>query len=343
MPMQTTIIPSRIDANSVDNEYIVLDSNEKITLGEDYQKDLVNSRKEISEHEIEIIELQANASVTPNDHDTLISDTFSDSNGYENSVDIGNSDTTFDTNKYKRENESRSDNSHGEGFASSGNFSGYAGFKVVANKNCLIYSVTKNSGCTADTAYIFDSFGSLLSSGSFSGDIAVLDTPVEISNGSTYYVATKNDDDSTYTQIYGGTSNFPFEFTDINFTAYIDGTDPTSWNNEDTSYKKNIVTITTQDFPQSKTTKINLPTISGTVIATQLILNCPERETGDSITYNLSDGSNEDSGLAEETKNDITNLIDNPTNISINLNPKGNNATDGYPSVKSYCLKLWKS
>jgi hypothetical protein len=42
--------------------------------------------REVAEHEIEILELQANASIAPFDHDTMISDTYSDADGYENTV-----------------------------------------------------------------------------------------------------------------------------------------------------------------------------------------------------------------------------------------------------------------
>ncbi|MBU0959709.1 MAG: hypothetical protein KKB31_07220, partial [Nanoarchaeota archaeon] len=59
--------------------------------------------REVAEHEIEIIELQANASLTPFDHDTLISDTFSDTTGYNNLVNIGNTTAIFDTNKYSNQ------------------------------------------------------------------------------------------------------------------------------------------------------------------------------------------------------------------------------------------------
>ena len=93
----------------------------------------------------------------------------------------------------------------------------------------------------------------------------------------------------------------------------------------------------------TKIIECTLPSITGTVTDTQLIVRAPDRETGDSITYDVANATQTDAGKALDTKHVLVNLTTNPTKIKINLVPKSTTPTDGFPSTKTYALKLWKS
>jgi hypothetical protein len=76
-----------------------------------------------------------------------------------------------------------------------------------------------------------------------------------------------------------------------------------------------------------------LPTITGTVTDTQMVIN----GTIDGLTYELEDaGFNVDTGLAFNTKNPLVNLTGNPTIMRIKY-------TGTSSEVKTWALKLFKS
>lgn len=88
---------------------------------------------------------------------------------------------------------------------------------------------------------------------------------------------------------------------------------------------------------------ITIPTIIGTVKGTLLMIRDPDRESGDIINYDLKDASsNEDLTLAVDTVNLFSNLVSNPTQLRINLIPTASSATNGIPSIRSYCLYVFK-
>ena len=90
----------------------------------------------------------------------------------------------------------------------------------------------------------------------------------------------------------------------------------------------------------TKTIEIDLTTISGTVTATELVVN-GSLETGSTITYKLNNDTTDDTEETINTKNNY-NLTGVPTKLKILLNPKATSPTDGSPNVTTYCLKLWK-
>jgi len=93
--------------------------------------------------------------------------------------------------------------------------------------------------------------------------------------------------------------------------------------------------------PLPSQVNFNLPPISGNVTHTTLIVNA-EREAGDSITYDLTDGVDIEADNPIDTKNGLMVLTSNPTNLTINLTPKAINPTVGFPIIYSMCLILWK-
>lgn len=115
--------------------------------------------------------------------------------------------------------------------------------------------------------------------------------------------------------------------------------------NADASGAYNIESVTTGDgaTESTKIIDISLGTITGTVTHTELVINDIDRETGDDITYKLKNATQSDSNLTVNTKNAVVNLTTVPTGIEINLVPKSGTPTTGKPSIRTFCLKLWKS
>lgn len=353
MGINTTVIPSRIDASATDGEYITTTSEEKLTLGDEFFKQQAQT-------EIEIVELQANASVTPIDHDTLLSDTFSDSTGYEDSVNTGNTTATFDTNKYKRVNDASDgevdsylDATQDSGVGSSTanlemgtTFTSSESFDLVkmnlrlrafgsptGNMTANIY--TLNGSNEPDTLLATsDSVDISTLTGSYAWVEFAFSTPISLTATNQYYVVIEDipTDASNYVQWASNNGGTVGEYiARLNVTTWVIISD------KQRSYQ-------TFEAPRTNSTKvveIDLPTLSGTVLATELVLNDLDRETGDNITYDVTDGVTTDSGFGLDEKNDTT-LASNPTKIKINLVPKTTGATTGKPAVKTYCLKLWK-
>lgn len=158
--------------SSEDLTYIFQDDDwQLITL--DISQEVLDLATENAKQQIDIIELQANASVTPIDHDTLISDTFIDADGYKDSVNTGNTTATFDANKYQRNNTGGI-----TGLNAYYNFDETSGTTLIDEVNA--YNGT-NTGCTVNqagklnTSYLFTGSSYITLSSSLTDNVSVID------------------------------------------------------------------------------------------------------------------------------------------------------------------------
>ena len=335
MGINTTVIPSRIDASATDGEYVTTNDDDKLTLGSEFFK-------QQAETEIEIIELQANASVTPIDHDTLVSDTFSDTTGYENTVNTGNTTAVFDTNKYERNNSDGTETEIADGLTVSGSdFTEKIGWLFTPSTDLIISKVQVNSVSNDDTVGIYSSdLSSTLGEATIVGVEGTFSTPISLTSGTEYFIASSMGDNSGRTvsrSVYAAPHVFAGVGT-YSSSKYYSGSEYIT----DTTNARGIRGFTQAGLTPDAVIELDLPSLSGTVIATELVLNDPNRETGDAIVYDVTDGTNTDSSLDVAEKNDLSSLTANPTKIKIHLNGKATDPTSGTPSVKTYALKLWK-
>lgn len=291
---------------------------------------------ENAQQSIEIIELQANASVSPLTHDSIISDTFSDATGYNNSVNTGNTTALFSTNKYIRSSAGGGVNASGFSYGTTSD-NGKNGLKITAKLNCTITKITKDSQSNATTCYIRADDGTELATASFSGNDATFSQAIV--NGLSYHIEC---DKATalYTPSYLATGQtYPVVCNNLN---YVGG----SVNASDNTQAWNIASITTSGTAIDECVQIDLPAITGTITHTELVVNDADAETGTSITYKLIDNaSNQDDALAVNIQNaliscDGTKITNGKIEIQLH---KGAAGTSGKPSVKSYALKLWKA
>ena len=297
----------------------------------------------VVEHEIEIIELQANAGTEPFDHDSLISDTYSDSDGYDNTVNTGNTDANFDSNKYERDNDTGVEQNHAVAFTNTdGARSVPEGVKILINNTAYkILAIGKDPLCTADEAYILDSGKNIIATtDNFVGNIAKFSQPIELVAASAYYLAVDKPSGTYNGRNEGaGSPAYPIAGTEFNYTTGF------AANIDDATVLYNVTTAYAFTAQPSKLIEHDLPTITGSVVETQLIVRDSDRESGDEVNYQLEDGSaNVDQDLELNTLNPITALVSNPTKMRIKLIPANTtNPVDGSPAVRTYALKLWKS
>jgi hypothetical protein len=393
--------------NTNDLTYIFQDGDWKlITL--DVSQEVLDLATENAQQQIDIIELQANASVTPFDHDTLISDTFSDADGFKDSVNTGNTTAKFDTNKYVRKNNSLLSNlvSWWEFEETSGN---------------AIDPVSGNTGTA--TSINYSETGIINNCFDFNGSTSKVDMGAisEISGNWTIAFWGKTDSteisaDLINLKVNSGSDNLRLFFwgqsRSHGLTAFVPGGSHISLDSEDTNwhfivlgydgskvylYRDNVLVgsstpgVSVSDWSQfivgadisgiatldgkidelavwnrflsssertelwnsgngvglysltdeTETVEIDLPTITGTVTHTELIANYTT-ETGASITYKINNGTTDDTEEEINTKN-VYNLTGAPTKLKILLNPKDTEPSAKLPSIKSYCLKLWKN
>jgi len=271
------------------------------------------------EHEIEIIELQANATQTPLDHDTLISDTFSDADGYENTVNTGNTTLIHDTNKYKTGElatytvdddsvtSTTSNISYNCSILKDGYFSKLRGYVSSSSANI---TVTIKKGSTT----IYNEVHSV-SSNDYELTLNLSDYTEVFSNGdaATIQMAT------TYNMHYhsgASHSNAGFSISSQSINA-----------NHGASNEIEFINILTTGLVE-----IDLPTISGNVVATALVINGDDENTNYDITNGVG---TDESQIVGGIKNTISNFTGNPTKIKIKL-------TEANKFVKTFCLKLWK-
>lgn len=410
--------------SSEDLTYIFQDGDwQLITL--DISQEVLDLATENAMQQIDIIELQANASVAPFDHDTLLSDTFSDADGYKDSVNTTNTTATFNTNLYKRTNPTdlttglmsyyKLDETSGttatdttgavngtstnvtvnqtgkinkaylfknasNGYISLGDnyrfqsedaFSLTAWIYPTANRgsgggagygriydtrptnggsNGFYWSINPNNGFTT-TAYGVEDYSTpnniiLNNQWSFvvytrnsNGLIKMYVNNVEVGS------VTRATIGSSGTVAYIGRAP---DNTTLNFDGLID--EFGIWNrvltaDEITALYNSGAGLSYDNFEfkqaPPQTVEIDLPTITGTVTHTELVIN-GTIETGASIKYKLYDDTESTDELDLNTKNQYS-LTNNPEKMEIILNPKETKPTNGNPSIKSYCLKLWKA
>lgn len=341
MVFQDTVIPSRIDSSSVDGYSIDVNSNSKLEIKPSFQAD--NIITPIAETSIDIIELQANATITPIDHDTIISDTFSDASGLRDTVNTTNTTAEFNTNKYG------TPVSYGSNTTTANLFTGgvdrngdinFCGIKITTGANKIkLISITQDTtnGTMVRARVGINANGTTpLAEASYVGATATFVTPV-ILNASTVYYLLHDNNGAAESMDWAATS-YPIEVTGITVNKGI-----LSAAEQNEAYGLLKFTYAVGIGVGTGIVEVNLPTIAGTVLATELVINDPNRETGDSVIYTIKNATESDTALAVNTKNNIINLTTVPTKIQINLIPKVSSPTLGTPSCKTYCLKLWKS
>ena len=89
-PLGNSIETTEITAGAITADKLGTGAVTNAKLADNAVTDDKISSNLLNRGQLEIIELQANTSVTPIDHDSMILETFSDADGYNNLVNTGN-------------------------------------------------------------------------------------------------------------------------------------------------------------------------------------------------------------------------------------------------------------
>lgn len=291
----------------------------------------INDKKIKSEdmalRQIEVLELQANASIIPTDYDTLVSDTFSDSTGYKDSVNTGVTNPLFETNHYIEFDENA-------GLAQDNYTSiNQSVNKLIAEADGIINRVAVSALNGGDvTIRIEKPAGNVIASktitaGADDYDIVEFtedDYSETLSNGDSFIVRVSGSGVGLYTK--NETQSFD--------KTYFKSDGSQSYLISCKSGKIPILAFKPSSVSQEII--IDLPSISGEVVATQLIA----RSEGRDVTYTLYDGTNSDTGLVVDTYNELVNvdgtaLSGQSQGLKIDMT--------GVSKVYGFVLKLWKA
>ena len=338
MTIGTTVIPSRIDASATDGEYVTTTTDDKLTLGNKFFK-------EQAETEIEIIELQANTGVTPLDHDSLVSDTFSDANGYEDSVNTGNTTGTFSTDEYTslavvETNDSTTSMIGAIGFNSS-KLKFQTSFIPDGEHTISIMGLYMRRAGTPTgniSISIFLADGSTNPTGASLGDSNSVNIASVVTSGNevipfTFPTPILLEAATRYCVVMTPTYAVSSSNHIISIGGASAGDNASQWNGsawvvDSGGYRTGFIFY---EIDADGMVEIDLPVISGEVLATALILN-----SDGGNTYKLIDtDSAEDDNLDLDTKNDLSSC--DGTKIS-----EGKIQIKLESNVKTYALKIWK-
>ena len=291
-----------------------------------------------TQQELAIIELRGAGSPDAIDHEELASVEYSTSGGYSEtgmSVDgattsiYNATDDTYEASKITTE---LSGNSMGT-FGTQGTRIGYE--IIVGASDITVLSLEKVGG-GATLGEIYDD-SSLLGSASYSGDKATFATPVVLTALGTYQVVSFGGG-----PVYDPTRDTSAAYPDVgafDYNATVNGS-PGSWSpfGGGTEHR-GPQDITLLELGEDLV--LTLPTFAGTVVGVLVIVNDVNRESGDSITYDITDGSFTDAAQALDQRNDFTLLTGNPTEITVKLTQKSSNPTEAFPSVRSTAILVF--
>jgi len=280
------------------------------------QSDVDALSLENAEQQIEIIELQANAGLPPFDHDTLVTDTFSDSTGYINTVNTGSTTAQFNTNNYRNTTVDQNSPLYSQNASVSNPImSGYCTCEGYISQVILRTGSSTNKTCT-----IRNQAGTIIAQKTQASTTTIFNfVPADYSqllNNETWTVQL------TLTSIYVKTDfpgyDSPFGTWGIDPGVYISSAD-TNNGTTFTAYPTNLYVV------------IDLPSIAGTVTDFAILSN------GTGIpTYDITDGATSQTGLTADGTKVVSTLAGVPTSITFYMDT-------AQTTFKTYCLKLWKA
>lgn len=285
------------------------------------------------ENALSILEIQAADTITPDTSAQIASDIFTEILGYNNTIDLTNTNSQFNENYFN--NFLSSNNAHARTMGNNyGSKTTREGVKITATTNGKIYAIKKNSNTLATKAYIYDAAGTgLLGSADFSGNYAAFSTPISITNTTSYCVLVDAAGGaiSCYNEHNGLTSTITETYCN-----YTDGVTANTTLNDNLNIIEEIFISSTNNNTIIQTSKIDLPSTPSKFI----IFAFRDETTGTgSITADISfdNGANYQTGIPLNTETSITNIGDEMI-LKLNLNA---GASAGTAEAQGYGVLFW--
>lgn len=296
--------------------------------------DLTSLEQQQLEQNINILINSASASSILNDYDEMFLDVFSDSTGYDNTIDIGNTTASFVTDQYVN---GGSETTLNSGFilnttAGDTNLGGYG---ISVDVTCELKSVTKSSECTGTTAYLRATpTGANIATASMVGNTATFSPTQTLTQGQNYAIMVGSGG-SGYTRDIQTSISYPVDGTHINLTGGV-------WSSTDvpeSTVAKNIDNIVTVLEPSDKIVQTNAISVITGVTNHQVYCHNTTAGTG-AITYDMSfdNGSTWDVDQELNTKNIASSTTGTQMIIKLNLDGIGEGNTS---FTKDYAVMLY--
>ena len=283
----------------------------------------------IQENAINILINSAGATTTLNDWDTMEADIFTDSDGYLDTIDTGNTTAVFSSDKYTTSSNTADENSiTGWG---NGNTTYYRGFDITATNNCNLVSATKESSCTATKCYIYNASNELLGTATFSGDIATFSN-VSLTASVSYRIGVGKDG-AYYMGRSSAGQSYPIAKTNITYTGAC--ANIITGGNNDCAY--NLLSITTS-ISSDSIVQTNTETITANPTAHQVYCKNTTTGTG-TATYNIS-FDNGSTWVTNQTFNTKNKSVHNGTQLILKVNLNGAGAGNT-AEAENYAVMLF--
>lgn len=310
--------------------------------------DLSGLEREQLIQNIDILTALAASSLAPSDYHTMFMDIFSDSSGYSNTIDTGNTDATFSTNLYQSvgTNDGGTIGTETSTLATSGQntIKGW-GFKVYASGYTLV-SVRKDANCTSTQVALTDTAdrSHVIDTATFSGNTATFSSPVPLTANKEYWVVSTSES-INHSRTPSTIASFPSDLTGGSATTYRctsnnnDGFAGTSSGNL-YLYNYDLLTIGGTASASTKYVQTNAITLDDNITAFQVYAK-NSLTTNATIQYALSfdDGSTWTDYKELDTK--YTNSTAG-TSIKIKFKLATTDATSSkYSKQYNYALMVW--
>jgi len=296
------------------------------------EQDLTYIDKQQLEQDINILINGASASSTLNDYDDMFIDIFTDTSGYDNTVDTGNTTASFSTNKYA--NGGSATDAHGQSsWSTAETQTGKTGVKIHTNMACSLLSFTKEGSSDSTVGYLLDSSKATIASANFVGNVCTFSTAQSLSNNTDYFLATDKGGAGHAIRATSAEA-FPYNKTKINFTSSLNHNGDVS-----TVYKVlDVISATFEDASVDKIVQTNAITITANPIGHQVYCHDTTSGTG-SVNYNISfdGGSTWITGQSLNTKNTSVHAGSSMI-LKLNLNA---GASAGLAEAKDYAIMLY--
>lgn len=283
------------------------------------------------ENALSILEIQAADTITPDTSAQIASEVFSDADGYNGTIDTGNTTASFSSDKYTNKPLSAESTT----FATTGSESGTgkSGLKLTTSSACSIVSITKFSSSNATKAYILNSSKGVLATADFSGDVATFATPYDLNASTTYYFAVDKAGASYDSRPDESGVSYPVAQTYWSYTAglRVTGAEPTNM-----GYLSSIAVLGSATDSIIQTNALTLPSTPAKFIIFAFRDTLVGTGTIDA-DISFDNGANYQTGISLNTETTITNAGAQMI-LKLNLNA---GASTGTAEAKGYGVLFW--
>lgn len=288
--------------------------------------------KLVMQNALGILKLEAVSTASTQDYDTIFLDTFSDTTGYDNTIDTGNTTATYDsTNKVYANYTVTSANDAPTTYSTTGADTNKAGMQILTTKASTLTNVKKHASSTATKCYLQDSSFNTLATADFSGQNATFN--YALSNATTYNIVTDSAGASRTAVYVASGASYPQVKTNLNYTSssYAGSNIGTQW--------RELIEISTVAYgtPANSLIQTNSITLPSNITAYQVYSEKTTAGTG-TVTFDIKIGSEAyQTGKALNTKYANT---DAGTTALLKLNLNGTGAGNS-ANASNYVLMVW--